>query len=111
MQWGVTLSSLLGKIEQVMAVGLSRHREQALNELTLAGEDSSLRRHLRITSRSNWAKDRSTLSVNRPNTSGSWSCGRCATGWARRLGCNLYLCELKVAFTASATVVMTTLYR
>ena len=24
MQWGVTLSSLLGKIEQVMAIGLSR---------------------------------------------------------------------------------------
>jgi hypothetical protein len=40
MQWGVTLSSLLGKIEQVMAIGLSRHREQALKELALAGEDS-----------------------------------------------------------------------
>jgi hypothetical protein len=68
MQWGVTLSSLLGKIEQVMAIGLSRYREQALDEPALAGEDSSLRRHLRSTSRSNWAKDRSTLSVSRPNT-------------------------------------------
>jgi hypothetical protein len=111
MQWGVTLSSLLGKIEQVMAIGLSRHREQALDELAPDGGDSSLQRHLRSTSRSNWAKDRSTLSVSRPNTSGIRSCGRCATEWARRLGCNLYLCELKAAFTASATVVMTTLYR
>jgi len=39
MQWGITLSSLLGKIEQVMAIGLSQHREQALDELALAGED------------------------------------------------------------------------
>jgi hypothetical protein len=107
--------------------GLSRHREQALDELALAGEDSTLRRHLRITSRPNWAKDRSRLSVSRPNTdkmglfcpSGAslpdefWCnsphrCGR-RRFVHHRLGCNLYLCELKAAFTASATVVMTTL--
>jgi hypothetical protein len=69
MQWGVTLSSFRqDQASHDNRAGLSRHREQALDELALAGEDSSLRRQLRITSRSNWAKDRSTLSVSRPNT-------------------------------------------
>jgi hypothetical protein len=69
MQWGVTLSSFRqDQASHDNRAGLSRHREQALDELALAGEDSSLRRQLRITSRSNWAKDRSTLSVSRPST-------------------------------------------